>query len=78
MKNNRGTSDVTHCSIHEDGYLEGTVTERMRVKLNGTDTDVWNGNDHGLLLRGGGDRGDNGAGKTRIKECVMKMVRGAV
>jgi len=64
---------MTHCSIHEDGYLEGM---RRRVKLNVTDTDVWNGNDYGLLLRGG--RGENGAGKTRIKECVMKMVRGAV
>ena len=50
------------------------------MKLNRTDTDIWNGNDYGLQQRGGGDsgRGENGAGKTRIKKCVMKMVRGAV
>jgi hypothetical protein len=54
--------------------------ERRPVKLNRTDTDIWNGNDYGLQQRGGGDsgRGENGAGRTRIKECVMKMVRGAV
>jgi len=58
------------------GYLEDRRTERRQVKLNRTDTDAGNGNDYGLLLRGG--RGENGAGKTGIKECVMKMVRGAV
>ena len=46
------------------------------MKLDRTDTDIGSGNDYGLLLRGGG--GENSAGRTGIKECVMKMVRGAV
>jgi len=48
------------------------------VKLNGTDTDKWDGNDYGLQLRGDRGRGENGARRTRIKECVMNMVRGVV
>jgi hypothetical protein len=60
----------------EEGQVEGIGTERRQVKLNRTDTELWNGNDDGLRLRGGG--GENGAGRTRIKERVMKIVRGAV
>jgi hypothetical protein len=59
-----------------NSLLEGMGTERIQVKLNRTDTDVGNGNGYGLLLHGGG--GENGAGRTGIKECVMKMVRGVV